>query len=324
MRGLETAYRLFGLLPDTLAAPGPAARSLRRAGGGLLRSRLGDALRRGRGGPRASSGWCWRTRWCTRSRASTSRSTPSSRPPRTTTGSRRRSRSSRAGDAGLDRGARAGPGRDARRRSSGRCTATRCAQQQSAMPVFARAPLVVREALIFPYLDGAEFMHWWETAGAEGHAAVRPPHAGVDRADPPSRALRPRRPAGAARVPRRTAACCYEDVLGENEIRVLLARAGRLGRGADRGADRLGRRPLPGVRHRRLARRSSGTWCGTTSARPTASSERPGPRSSGRRGRVSRGVRAADGHRSAGGAIRAGAGGMGAVGELPEAVVQGK
>src|SRR6185295_15782090 len=29
--------------------------------------------------------------------------------------------------------------------------------QQSAMPIFARAPLVVREALIFPYLDGAEF-----------------------------------------------------------------------------------------------------------------------------------------------------------------------
>src|SRR4029079_16310799 len=38
-------------------------------------------------------------------------------------------------------------------------------EQQSAMPVFARAPLVVREALIFPYLDGAEFMWWWTTQG---------------------------------------------------------------------------------------------------------------------------------------------------------------
>ena len=33
------------------------------------------------------------------------------------------------------------------------------------MPVFARAPLVVREALIFPYLDGAEFMRWWNASG---------------------------------------------------------------------------------------------------------------------------------------------------------------
>ncbi len=35
--------------------------------------------------------------------------------------------------------------------------------QQSAMPVFARAPLVLRRTLIFPYLDGAEFMGWWAT-----------------------------------------------------------------------------------------------------------------------------------------------------------------
>src|SRR5712691_1156005 len=40
-------------------------------------------------------------------------------------------------------------------------------QQQAHMPIFAKAPLVVREALIFPYLDGAEFMHWWATTG--GH-----------------------------------------------------------------------------------------------------------------------------------------------------------
>jgi hypothetical protein len=35
---------------------------------------------------------------------------------------------------------------------------------QTSMPVLARAPLVVREALIFPYLAGAQFMHWWETS----------------------------------------------------------------------------------------------------------------------------------------------------------------
>ena len=37
-------------------------------------------------------------------------------------------------------------------------------QQQSSMPVFAKAPLIVRESLIFPYLAGAEFMHWWKTS----------------------------------------------------------------------------------------------------------------------------------------------------------------
>src|SRR5215207_1902944 len=38
-------------------------------------------------------------------------------------------------------------------------------QQQASMPVFRRAPLVLREALIFPYLQGAEFMHWWKQGG---------------------------------------------------------------------------------------------------------------------------------------------------------------
>ena len=34
-------------------------------------------------------------------------------------------------------------------------------QQQTSMPVFREAPLILRESLIFPYLQGAEFMHWW-------------------------------------------------------------------------------------------------------------------------------------------------------------------
>jgi len=36
---------------------------------------------------------------------------------------------------------------------------------QSSMPVFKRAPLILREGLIFPYLAGAEFMRWWEGQG---------------------------------------------------------------------------------------------------------------------------------------------------------------
>ncbi|MGB7211103.1 MAG: hypothetical protein WBC97_00595 [Gemmatimonadales bacterium] len=37
------------------------------------------------------------------------------------------------------------------------------AENQRSMPVFAGAPRVIREGLIFPYLAGAEFMRWWMT-----------------------------------------------------------------------------------------------------------------------------------------------------------------
>jgi hypothetical protein len=93
--------------------------------------------------------------------------------------------------------------------------------QQGAMPVFARAPLVIRQALIFPYLDGAEFMHWWESSL---HAGTQPygPRMPVsteqilhperyERGDGPM-ALTFAEPGGV-----------YEDVLGESEIRVLIA-----------------------------------------------------------------------------------------------------
>jgi hypothetical protein len=36
---------------------------------------------------------------------------------------------------------------------------------QTSMPVFSRAPLILREGLIFPYLAGAEFMRWWASRG---------------------------------------------------------------------------------------------------------------------------------------------------------------
>lgn len=35
------------------------------------------------------------------------------------------------------------------------------ADAQASMPLFANAPLVIREQLIFPYLSGADFMMWW-------------------------------------------------------------------------------------------------------------------------------------------------------------------
>jgi hypothetical protein len=95
-------------------------------------------------------------------------------------------------------------------------------QQQSAMPVFARAPLVVREALIFPYLDGAEFMHWWETAGPKDTLPYGPRMpVSTEQILHPDRYARGDMPVPLAFA--KDSGVMYEDVLGENEIRVLLA-----------------------------------------------------------------------------------------------------
>ena len=94
-------------------------------------------------------------------------------------------------------------------------------QQQTTMPVFARAPLLIRQSLIFPYLDGAEFMHWWETSR---HADTVPygPRMPVST----EQILHPERyESGDVPVPLAFAepGGIYEDALGENEIRVLIA-----------------------------------------------------------------------------------------------------
>ena len=95
-------------------------------------------------------------------------------------------------------------------------------EQQSAMPVFARAPLVVREALIFPYLDGAEFMHWWRTSGPKDTLPYGPRMpVSTEQILHPARYERGDEPVPLAFAP--DSGITYEDVLGENEIRVLLA-----------------------------------------------------------------------------------------------------
>ncbi len=95
-------------------------------------------------------------------------------------------------------------------------------QQQTSMPVFRDAPLILRESLIFPYLQGAEFMHWW--AGSPFRDTLpygrRMPQSTEQiihperyaRSDLPVELLYP----AASDV-------LYEDVLGESEIRVVLA-----------------------------------------------------------------------------------------------------
>jgi hypothetical protein len=95
-------------------------------------------------------------------------------------------------------------------------------EQQSRMPVFAKAPLVVREALIFPYLDGAEFMHWWGTSGEKDTVPYGPRMpVSTEQILHPERYARGDAPVEV--VFPADSATVYEDVLGENEIRVLLA-----------------------------------------------------------------------------------------------------
>ncbi len=94
--------------------------------------------------------------------------------------------------------------------------------QQGSMPVFARAPLLVRETLLFPYLDGAEFMRWWATSPfADSLPSGSRMPASTEQILHPDRYLKHDQP-----VPLRFAggpARLYQDGLGEIEILVLEA-----------------------------------------------------------------------------------------------------
>lgn len=94
-------------------------------------------------------------------------------------------------------------------------------QQQSSMPVFRRAPLVLREALIFPYLQGAEFMHWWTSEGRDSLPYGPRMPVSTEQILHPDRYARGDAPVVLAFAP--DSSVLYEDVLGENEIRVILA-----------------------------------------------------------------------------------------------------
>jgi Zn-dependent peptidase ImmA (M78 family) len=102
------------------------------------------------------------------------------------------------------------------------------AQQQSSMPIFAKAPLVLRETLLFPYIDGAEFIRWWATSPLRDSVPYGPrmPRS-TEQILHPDRYLARDEP---VRLRFTTGpAAAYEDMLGELEIRVLQAQL----RGAD-------------------------------------------------------------------------------------------
>jgi hypothetical protein len=94
-------------------------------------------------------------------------------------------------------------------------------RQQSSMPVFRRAPLVLRETLIFPYLQGAEFMHWWDRERRDSMPYGPRMPVSTEQVLYPDRYAR-----GDVPVPirfRDESGVVHEDVLGESEIRVILA-----------------------------------------------------------------------------------------------------
>ena len=96
-------------------------------------------------------------------------------------------------------------------------------QQQSSMPVFAKAPLVVRESLIFPYLAGAEFMHWWKTSPLRDTVPYGPRMpVSTEQILFPDRYRRGDVPVALTLPP--SSEVIHEDVLGESEMRVLMAR----------------------------------------------------------------------------------------------------
>jgi len=103
--------------------------------------------------------------------------------------------------------------------------------QQVRMEVFRTAPLVLREGLVFPYLDGARFVHWW----TQTHEAALPstPELPVST----EQVLHTERyAAGDGPVALRFTDAqndgLYEDTIGELEIAVLLA----IFRGADQAS----------------------------------------------------------------------------------------
>ena len=95
------------------------------------------------------------------------------------------------------------------------------AMSPSSSKVFAQAPLALREELIFPYLNGAEFMRWWDSARTGERL---PTMATLPRST--EQILHPSRyHAGDYPHPVRfadsSADVLYEDTLGELDIQVL-------------------------------------------------------------------------------------------------------
>lgn len=96
---------------------------------------------------------------------------------------------------------------------------------QSSMPVFQRAPLILREGLIFPYLAGAEFMRWWAIqGGGRGPLPTREqlPQS-TEQILHPDRYLANDRPVEVGFAEPKSADVVHEDTMGEFELQIWAA-----------------------------------------------------------------------------------------------------
>ncbi len=94
-------------------------------------------------------------------------------------------------------------------------------QQEREMKVFATAPLWLRESLIFPYLGGAEFVRWFDRAypGKQPYGALMP--VSTAQLLHTARYVAGDKPQRVAFESAASDAVRYEDGLGEFEIRLL-------------------------------------------------------------------------------------------------------
>ncbi|MGQ0702206.1 MAG: hypothetical protein ACT4PM_03620 [Gemmatimonadales bacterium] len=96
-------------------------------------------------------------------------------------------------------------------------------QQQSSMEVFAQAPLAIRFEVLFPYLYGAGFMRWWDsTRGGQGLPKLNDLPVSTEHVLHPTRYARGDQP-----IPLRfrdsTPDVLYEDTMGELTVQVVSA-----------------------------------------------------------------------------------------------------
>jgi hypothetical protein len=95
--------------------------------------------------------------------------------------------------------------------------------QQRSMPVFNKAPRIVRESVIFPYLAGADFLRWWygsEHRDSQPYGPRMP--VSTEQIMHPYRYGRGDQPI-ALRFTADEPHVLYEDVMGEFDLRVLAA-----------------------------------------------------------------------------------------------------
>ncbi len=103
--------------------------------------------------------------------------------------------------------------------------------QQRNMPAFGQAPLVLREALVFPYLAGAEFVRWWEMSRGRPLPGVAELPQSTEQILHPDRYDTTDMPVSVVFADS-SAELMYEDTLGELEVQIFLAQL--------RGADQVG------------------------------------------------------------------------------------